>query len=104
MELNGYIPSQGTCFAGPRMEDGRICAWWMVDIGQDHQVEALYSLLIFHTKKKKLIGLSKLSVNINNALISIICFQLSFKENMVCSITKEVSAAIVFLYVGFFWS
>ncbi|KAK0575929.1 hypothetical protein LWI29_009270 [Acer saccharum] len=29
---------QGTSFAGPRMEDGQQCAWWMVDIGQDHQL------------------------------------------------------------------
>nr|AXY97686.1 BTB domain-containing protein [Populus tomentosa] len=29
---------QGTSFAGPCMEDGHIRAWWMVDIGQDHQL------------------------------------------------------------------
>ncbi|KAG6785575.1 hypothetical protein POTOM_007141 [Populus tomentosa] len=29
---------QGTCFAGPRVEGGQIHAWWMVDIGQDHQL------------------------------------------------------------------
>ncbi|XP_043708634.1 BTB/POZ domain-containing protein At2g30600 [Telopea speciosissima] len=29
---------QGTSFAGPRIEDGQKCAWWMVDIGQDHQL------------------------------------------------------------------
>ncbi|KAF2310222.1 hypothetical protein GH714_007270 [Hevea brasiliensis] len=28
---------QGTCFTGPRIEDGNKCAWWMVDFGQDHQ-------------------------------------------------------------------
>ncbi|XP_037493451.1 BTB/POZ domain-containing protein At2g30600 isoform X2 [Jatropha curcas] len=36
---------QGTSFAGPRMEDGNKCAWWMVDIGQDHQLMCnFYSL------------------------------------------------------------
>lgn len=29
---------QGTSFAGPRMEDGRNTAWWMVDLGQGHQL------------------------------------------------------------------
>ncbi|XP_058090666.1 BTB/POZ domain-containing protein At2g30600 [Magnolia sinica] len=29
---------QATSFAGPRIENGRNCAWWMVDIGQDHQL------------------------------------------------------------------
>ncbi|KAJ6336427.1 hypothetical protein OIU78_012928 [Salix suchowensis] len=29
---------QGTSFAGPRMEGGHIHAWWMIDIGQDHQL------------------------------------------------------------------
>ncbi|KAJ7966968.1 BTB/POZ domain-containing protein [Quillaja saponaria] len=33
---------QGTSFAGPRMEDGRNCAWWMVDLGQDHQLMCNY--------------------------------------------------------------
>ncbi|KAG4966653.1 hypothetical protein JHK84_041224 [Glycine max] len=28
---------QGTCFAGPRLENGQNCSWWMVDLGQDHQ-------------------------------------------------------------------
>ncbi|GFP78976.1 BTB/POZ domain-containing protein at2g30600 [Phtheirospermum japonicum] len=28
---------QGTSFAGPRLEDGRKTAWWMVDIGHGHQ-------------------------------------------------------------------
>ncbi|XP_022769367.1 BTB/POZ domain-containing protein At2g30600-like isoform X2 [Durio zibethinus] len=36
---------QGTCFAGPRMEDRHICAWWMVDIGQDHQLMCNYYTL-----------------------------------------------------------
>ncbi|KAK6245679.1 hypothetical protein SCA6_008769 [Theobroma cacao] len=36
---------QGTCFAGPRMEGGRICAWWMIDIGQDHQLICNYYTL-----------------------------------------------------------
>ncbi|XP_078177941.1 BTB/POZ domain-containing protein isoform X1 [Carex rostrata] len=33
---------QATCFAGPRMEDGRNCSWWMVDLGQDHQLMCNY--------------------------------------------------------------
>uniref|UniRef100_A0ACD5XXC3 Uncharacterized protein n=1 Tax=Avena sativa TaxID=4498 RepID=A0ACD5XXC3_AVESA len=33
---------QGTCFAGPRVEDGKKCSWWMVDIGQDHQLMCNY--------------------------------------------------------------
>ncbi|XWS14376.1 hypothetical protein CRYUN_Cryun35bG0003800 [Craigia yunnanensis] len=36
---------QGMCFAGPRMEDRHICAWWMVDIGQDHQLMCNYYTL-----------------------------------------------------------
>ncbi|KAL7127865.1 hypothetical protein ABFS83_14G279000 [Erythranthe nasuta] len=28
----------GTSFAGPRMENGRNTAWWMVDIGHSHQL------------------------------------------------------------------
>ncbi|KAK2660876.1 hypothetical protein Ddye_007409 [Dipteronia dyeriana] len=36
---------QGTSFAGPRMEDGQQCAWWMVDIGQDHQLMCNYYTL-----------------------------------------------------------
>ncbi|KAF6159800.1 hypothetical protein GIB67_030058 [Kingdonia uniflora] len=28
---------QATSFAGPRIEDEKNCAWWMLDIGQDHQ-------------------------------------------------------------------
>ncbi|KAF5739301.1 BTB/POZ domain-containing protein [Tripterygium wilfordii] len=36
---------QGTSFAGPRMEDGHNCAWWMVDIGQDHQLMCNYYTL-----------------------------------------------------------
>lgn len=30
--------TQGTCFAGPCIEDGKKLSWWMVDIGQDRQV------------------------------------------------------------------
>ncbi|KAF6135750.1 hypothetical protein GIB67_028606, partial [Kingdonia uniflora] len=26
-----------TPFVGPRIEDKKNCAWWMLDIGQDHQ-------------------------------------------------------------------
>ncbi|KAL6861699.1 hypothetical protein ACP4OV_017399 [Aristida adscensionis] len=33
---------QGTCFAGPCIEDGKKCSWWMVDIGQDHQLMCNY--------------------------------------------------------------
>ncbi|XVE94417.1 hypothetical protein REPUB_Repub02eG0006600 [Reevesia pubescens] len=40
-----HTDPKGTCFAGPRMEDGRICAWWMVDIGQDHQLMCNYYTL-----------------------------------------------------------
>ncbi|KAK3231983.1 hypothetical protein Dsin_003864 [Dipteronia sinensis] len=36
---------QGTSFTGPRMEDGRQCAWWMIDIGQDHQLMCNYYTL-----------------------------------------------------------
>ncbi|XP_057974400.1 BTB/POZ domain-containing protein At2g30600 isoform X1 [Malania oleifera] len=36
---------QGTFFAGPRLEDGKKCAWWMVDIGQDHQLMCNYYTL-----------------------------------------------------------
>ncbi|XP_026658037.1 BTB/POZ domain-containing protein At2g30600 isoform X2 [Phoenix dactylifera] len=36
---------QGTSFAGPRIEDGKNCAWWMVDIGQDHQLMCNYYTL-----------------------------------------------------------
>ncbi|KAE8659813.1 BTB/POZ domain-containing protein [Hibiscus syriacus] len=39
------VLSKGTCFAGPRMEDENICAWWMVDIGQDHQLMCNYYTL-----------------------------------------------------------
>ena len=38
MVPNFMLPSQGTCFAGPRLENGQNCSWWMVDLGQDHQV------------------------------------------------------------------
>ncbi|RCV19754.1 hypothetical protein SETIT_4G001000v2 [Setaria italica] len=33
---------QGTCFAGPCIEDGKKISWWMVDIGQDHQLMCNY--------------------------------------------------------------
>ncbi|XP_039140970.1 BTB/POZ domain-containing protein At2g30600 isoform X2 [Dioscorea cayenensis subsp. rotundata] len=36
---------QATLFAGPRIEDGRTCAWWMIDIGQDHQLMCNYYTL-----------------------------------------------------------
>ncbi|KAE8736188.1 BTB/POZ domain-containing protein [Hibiscus syriacus] len=36
---------QGTCFAGPRMENGNIFAWWILDIGQDHQLMCNYYTL-----------------------------------------------------------
>lgn len=36
---------QGTSFAGPRIEDGRTCSWWMVDIGEDHQLMCNYYTL-----------------------------------------------------------
>ncbi|CAM8919035.1 unnamed protein product [Rhodiola kirilowii] len=33
---------QGTSFSGPRIEDGNTCAWWMVDIGEGHQLMCNY--------------------------------------------------------------
>ncbi|KAI3834318.1 hypothetical protein MKX03_030125 [Papaver bracteatum] len=36
---------QGTSFAGPRIEDGKNCSWWMVDIGEDHQLMCNYYTL-----------------------------------------------------------
>ncbi|XP_020242844.1 BTB/POZ domain-containing protein At2g30600 [Asparagus officinalis] len=36
---------QATSFAGPRRENGQSCAWWMVDIGQDHQLMCNYYTL-----------------------------------------------------------
>ncbi|XP_057987232.1 BTB/POZ domain-containing protein At2g30600 isoform X5 [Hevea brasiliensis] len=36
---------QGTCIAGPRMEDGNKCVWWMIDLGQDHQLVCNYYTL-----------------------------------------------------------
>ncbi|CAL5045157.1 unnamed protein product [Urochloa decumbens] len=33
---------QGTCFAGPCIEDGKKLSWWMVDIGQEHQLMCNY--------------------------------------------------------------
>ncbi|KAM7253169.1 hypothetical protein ACFE04_025787 [Oxalis oulophora] len=35
----------GTSFAGPRMEDEHISAWWMVDLGEDHQLMCNYYTL-----------------------------------------------------------
>ncbi|XP_010556054.1 PREDICTED: BTB/POZ domain-containing protein At2g30600 [Tarenaya hassleriana] len=35
----------GTSFAGPRMEDGQISSWWMVDLGKDHQLMCNYYTL-----------------------------------------------------------
>ncbi|WZZ90134.1 hypothetical protein YC2023_118713 [Brassica napus] len=32
----------GTSFAGPWMEDKRISSWWMVDLGEDHQLMCNY--------------------------------------------------------------
>ncbi|KAL4557579.1 hypothetical protein LXL04_035762 [Taraxacum kok-saghyz] len=36
---------QGTSFAGPRIEDGRNCSWWMIDLGLDHQLMCNYYTL-----------------------------------------------------------
>ncbi|OWM70581.1 BTB/POZ domain-containing protein At2g30600 [Punica granatum] len=36
---------QGTSFAGPRIENGRNSTWWMVDLGQDHQLMCNYYTL-----------------------------------------------------------
>ncbi|XP_023923175.1 BTB/POZ domain-containing protein At2g30600 [Quercus suber] len=36
---------QGTSFTGPRMEDGHNCAWWAVDLGQEHQLMCNYYTL-----------------------------------------------------------
>ncbi|KAF7137849.1 hypothetical protein RHSIM_Rhsim07G0255100 [Rhododendron simsii] len=36
---------QGTSFTGPRIEDGRNNVWWMIDIGQDHQLMCNYYTL-----------------------------------------------------------
>lgn len=36
---------QGTSFAGPRIEDGKNCTWWIIDIGQDHQLMCNYYTL-----------------------------------------------------------
>ncbi|TVT99322.1 hypothetical protein EJB05_55322, partial [Eragrostis curvula] len=33
---------QGTCVAGPCIEDGKKRSWWMVDVGQDHQLMCNY--------------------------------------------------------------
>ncbi|KAK4803825.1 hypothetical protein SAY86_003642 [Trapa natans] len=36
---------QGTSFAGPRIENGHNSTWWMVDLGQDHQLMCNYYTL-----------------------------------------------------------
>ncbi|XP_031254611.1 BTB/POZ domain-containing protein At2g30600 [Pistacia vera] len=36
---------QGTSFTGSRMEDGHNSAWWMVDLGQNHQLMCNYYTL-----------------------------------------------------------
>ncbi|GLT46059.1 hypothetical protein SLA2020_198470 [Shorea laevis] len=36
---------QGMSFAGPRIENGHASAWWMVDLGQDHQLMCNYYTL-----------------------------------------------------------
>ncbi|KAL6578268.1 hypothetical protein OROMI_010596 [Orobanche minor] len=36
---------QGTYFAGPRVEDGKNTAWWMIDIGHGHQLMCNYYTL-----------------------------------------------------------
>ncbi|CAI9259450.1 unnamed protein product [Lactuca saligna] len=36
---------QGTSFAGPRIEDGKNCSWWMIDLGLDHQLMCNYYTL-----------------------------------------------------------
>lgn len=36
---------QGTSFAGPRIEDGKKCSWWIVDLGEDHQLMCNYYTL-----------------------------------------------------------
>uniref|UniRef100_A0A1J3JLT4 BTB/POZ domain-containing protein n=1 Tax=Noccaea caerulescens TaxID=107243 RepID=A0A1J3JLT4_NOCCA len=41
----------GTSFAGPRMEDGHISSWWMVDLGEDHQLMCNY--YTFKTRRVK---------------------------------------------------
>ncbi|XP_078430629.1 BTB/POZ domain-containing protein isoform X2 [Wolffia australiana] len=33
---------QGTSYAGPRIENGRTCAWWIIDIGVEHQLMCNY--------------------------------------------------------------
>ncbi|KAI4388508.1 hypothetical protein MLD38_000829 [Melastoma candidum] len=35
----------GTSFAGPRLEAGCSCSWWMIDLGQDHQLMCNYYTL-----------------------------------------------------------
>ncbi|GJN29976.1 hypothetical protein PR202_gb18247 [Eleusine coracana subsp. coracana] len=36
------VLAKGTCFAGPCIEDGKKRSWWMLDIGQDHQLMCNY--------------------------------------------------------------
>ncbi|KAJ0967945.1 hypothetical protein J5N97_024862 [Dioscorea zingiberensis] len=36
---------QATLYAGPRIQDGHICAWWMIDIGEGHQLMCNYYTL-----------------------------------------------------------
>ncbi|KAK9135702.1 hypothetical protein Syun_015032 [Stephania yunnanensis] len=36
---------QATSYAGPRIADGKQCAWWMVDVGKDHQLMCNYYTL-----------------------------------------------------------
>ncbi|KAG8369275.1 hypothetical protein BUALT_Bualt15G0134500 [Buddleja alternifolia] len=43
---------QGTSFAGPRMENGRDTAWWMVDIGHGHQKVSKLSHLFEKDQKR----------------------------------------------------
>jgi len=71
---------QGTCFAGPRVEGGQIHAWWMVDIGQDHQVFVLYSLQPFQ----------------NPLLISYISENLKANRGNIVTIMKQSTSNLVF--------
>ncbi|KAL8172170.1 hypothetical protein V2J09_023974 [Rumex salicifolius] len=36
---------QGTSFAGHRIEDGKKCSWWIVDLGEEHQLMCNYYTL-----------------------------------------------------------
>ena len=71
---------QGTCFAGPRVEGGQIHAWWMVDIGQDHQVFVLYSLQPFQ----------------NPLLIIYISENLKANRGNIVTIMKQSTSNLVF--------